>query len=295
MFTFKIPKTKLEINYVIFFVLIISIIMGEWSTFLICFIFVLLHEWTHYIVAILFGYKVDKMELNLWGGVLNMEDYVLKPSHEMVILIAGPLVNLINALIFSFVYQYINHPIIKEIVFVNTVLGTFNLIPVSPLDGGKIIRLYLSYFIGYGKAIKISLIFSKIFSFILFFIGVYLLQYDILYITMCFVALNIFISSQRESHFVLYKIIRFMEQPSYQASSKIVVYKSNKKVKHAVDTYNPSKKRLFTVVNDKGQYKGQLSETDILKGIFEHGIYADLTKLLEIKRASKEFGEKYTK
>ncbi|MCG8483533.1 MAG: hypothetical protein MJA31_09520 [Clostridia bacterium] len=235
------------------------------------------------------------MELNLWGGVLNMQDYVLKPSHEIVILISGPLVNLLNALAFNFLYQYFSHPLIKEIVFVNTVLGTFNLMPISPLDGGKIIRLYLSYFIGYGKAIKISLIFSKIFSIMLFLMGVYLLQYDILYITMCCVAINIFISSQRESHFVLYKIIRFMEQPDHQASSKIVVYKSNKKVKHAVDTYNPSKKRLFTVVNEKGKYKGQLSETDILKGIFEHGIYADFTKLLEIKRASKEFGDKYTK
>ncbi len=295
MFTLKIPKTKLEINYVIFFVLIISIIMGELSTFLICFIFVLLHEWTHYIVAVLFHYKIDKMELNLWGGVLNMQDYVLKPSHEIVILISGPLLNLFFALAFNFLYQYFSHPLIKEIVFVNTVLGTFNLMPISPLDGGKIIRLYLSYFIGYGKAIKISLIFSKIFSIMLFLMGVYLLQYDILYITMCCVAINIFISSQRESHFVLYKIIRFMEQPDHQASSKIVVYKSNKKVKHAVDTYNPSKKRLFTVVNEKGKYKGQLSETDILKGIFEHGIYADFTKLLEIKRASKEFGDKYTK
>lgn len=287
MLTYKIPKTKLEINYVIFVILIISILMGQLSTFLICFTFVLLHEYTHYIVAVLYGYKIDKMELNLWGGVLNMEDYVLKPSHEIVILISGPLFNLFNALAFNILYQYFNNPLIKEIVYVNTVLGVFNLIPISPLDGGKIIRLYLSYFMGYGKAIKISLFFSKISSIMLFFIGIYLLQYDILYITMCFVAFNIFISSQRESHFVLYKIIRYMEQINHKATSKIVVFKSNKKVKHAVDTYNPSKERVFTIVNDKGKYKGQLTESDILKGVFEHGIYADFKKLLEIKRASK--------
>lgn len=287
MFTFKIPKTKIELNYSLWIVLLIFIIYGELSTFFVCFLSVFLHELSHYFAAILFHYKIDRMELNIWGGVLNLYSYVIKPSHEIVILIAGPLSNLLIALIFIIISQYIEVDIIKDIIFANTVLGAFNLIPITPLDGGKIIRLYLAYFFGYGKAIKIALVFSKIFSIILFIFGIYLLQYDILNGIICFVAINIYVSSKKESHFILYKIIRYMDDMDKKLSNKIVVYKSNKKIKHAVDSFNPLKNRIFTVVNEKGKYRGQLSESDLLQGILDYGIYSDFESLLENKRKTK--------
>lgn len=290
MFTFKIPRTKIELNYILVFVLIIFILYGKASTFFVCFLFVFLHELAHYFTAVLFGYKIDKMELNLWGGVLHLNNYVIKPSHEMLILIAGPSLNLLFALLFNFSPKYIQTSFVKEIIVLNAVLGIFNLLPIVPLDGGKIIRLYLTYFLGYGKAIKATLLFSKIFSIILFISGIYLLQYDILNMIMCFVAMNIYISSKKESHFILYKIIRYMDIIDKQMpSNKIVVYKSTKKIKHAVDSFVPSKKRIFTIVNDKGKYKGQLSESDLLNGIFEYGIYSDFKKILELKKSKKEF------
>ncbi len=289
MFTFKIPKTKIELNYVLVFVLIIFILYGNASTFFVCFLFVFLHELSHYFTALLLGCEIERMELNLWGGVLHLKNYVIKPSHEMLILIAGPSSNLLFALIFNILPKYTQTNFIKEIILFNAVLGLFNLMPIVPLDGGKIIRLYLTYFLGYGKAIKITLFFSKIFSIFLLISGIYLLQYDILNMVICFVALNIYISSKRESNFVLYKIMRYMDIIDRQMlSNRIVVYKSNKKIKHALDSFIPSKKRIFTIVNDKGKYRGQLSESDLLNGILKYGIYSDFKKILELKKSNKK-------
>lgn len=285
MYSYRIPNTKTEINYILFFILFFFVIYGEARLFFISFISVVFHELSHYGMASMFKYKIERMEFNIWGGVLDLESYVIKPFHEIIILLMGPIMNLLIALIFSILSQYVQGNFIKDIILVNTVLVIFNLIPIAPLDGGKIIRLYLTYFIGYGKAIKITLFFSEIFAFFLFFTGIYLVQYDILNITICFVAINIYISSKKESRFTLYKIIRYMDIANQQKlSSNFVVYKSNEKIKNAIDNFSPSKKRVFTIVNEKGKYKGQLTETDLIKGIIEQGIYSDFEKILQLKK-----------
>ncbi|NLK72381.1 MAG: hypothetical protein GX285_05135 [Clostridiales bacterium] len=266
-------------------VLSIFILNGKADVFLISLFSVFLHESSHYGMAGIFGYKIERMELNIWGGVLDLENYVIKPFHEILILIIGPFTNLSIAFIFSIISGYINESFINNIIFVNTVLVVFNLIPIAPLDGGKIVRLYLTYFIGYGKAIKVTLAFSKIFAFFLFLAGIYLVQYDILNITICFAAVNIYIASKKESSFTLYRVMRYMDIADQQKlTSRFVVYKSNEKIKDAIDTFNPSKKRVFTIVNGKGKYKGQLSEADIIKGIIEEGIYCDFERILESKK-----------
>ncbi len=289
MFTFKIPKTRIELNYILVFVLIFFIFYGKAGTFFVCFLFVFLHEMTHYYISVFLKYEVEKMELNVWGGVLQLKNYVIKPSHEMLILISGPLLNITIALILNILPEYTQNSLIKEAILVNAVLGIFNLLPVTPLDGGKIIRLYLTYFLGYGKSIKITLLFSKIFSLFLFILGIYLTQYDILNMVICLVAVNVYISSKKESQFVLYKIIRYMDIIDRQKSpNKIVVCKINNKIKYALDTLTPAKKRIFTIVSEKGKYKGQLTEADILKGIFKYGIYSDFSKILELKKQKKK-------
>lgn len=283
MFTFKIPNTKIEINYIILFVGIIFFINGKIAFYLMGFFFVFLHEISHYLMVVMLNHEIERMEFNIWGGVLHLKDYVIKPSYEILVLIIGPTLNLLIALLFYVFWGSSESEMINEVIYINTVLGIFNLIPIAPLDGGKIIRLYLSYFLGYGKAIKITLFFSKIFSIILFIFGIYLLQYDILNMILCFVAINIYISSNKESQFVLYKIIRYMDITDQERPSKYVVCKMNHKIKNAVDTFNPSNKRIFTIVNEKGKYRGQLSEVDLLKGILKYGIYSDFKKILELK------------
>ncbi|MFA5527338.1 MAG: site-2 protease family protein [Peptostreptococcales bacterium] len=282
MFVLKIPKTNIEIGLSLIAIMIGAILIHEIGLFFLFFVFTFSHEMMHYLVAKGCHYKISKVKLKIWGGALEMDDYLIKPSHEMLILIVGPLFNLIMALIVIILQIKWSHPILEEILFINLSLGIFNLIPIAPLDGGKIIRLYLSYFIGYGKAIKISLFISKIFAILLIIAGVYLLNYDFSYIIMCLVGMNIYVASQVESNFLFYKIVRYMENNEVKTDT-IVVCREHKNIKHAMDTFSPGKSRRFTIVNEKGQYKGQLSENDILKGLFNHGLYTDYSKLLDAK------------
>ncbi|MCK4918758.1 MAG: site-2 protease family protein [Candidatus Pacebacteria bacterium] len=80
----------------------------------------------------------------------NLRD---KKNGEMLVALAGPLSNLIIALIFGAIirimmFQNIDSTMIlffSFIVYLNLILALFNLMPIPPLDGSKILFHFLPY------------------------------------------------------------------------------------------------------------------------------------------------------
>ncbi len=65
-----------------------------------------------------------------------------------VVSLAGPLSNFLLAIICAFILRLglsnsIANPILTQVILINIVLGTFNLIPIPPLDGSKVIAAFL--------------------------------------------------------------------------------------------------------------------------------------------------------
>ncbi len=87
-----------------------------------------------------------------WGKPAPYDPYNLRDPKRDTALIAlsGPVSNLLLAAILSLVLRFIDVPItISMILFVlirlNLTLALFNLLPVSPLDGSKIVGLFMSH------------------------------------------------------------------------------------------------------------------------------------------------------
>lgn len=125
------------------------------------FFFALLHEYGHCFAAQKYDFHVHEVKLWFLGGqalVSNLE--VASPKEEAVIAFAGPLVNFILAgIATALFYAGVTHPFMAFVVSINLVLGLFNLIPSFPMDGGRILRSFLSYVLGDRiKATKISAI-----------------------------------------------------------------------------------------------------------------------------------------
>jgi len=71
---------------------------------------------------------------------------------------AGPASNLIIALIFSIVIRYVDlAPFwtfsVALIIYINIILALFNLIPVPPLDGSKLLRIFTPLNLSPGRSI----------------------------------------------------------------------------------------------------------------------------------------------
>lgn len=119
------------------------------TTFLF-FVSVLLHELSHSIVANRNGIPINRITLFVFGGVAQMGRDVPSPGVEFKMAIAGPLCSYVLCIFFGGAYYFFHTLGAGTVSFgflclalVNLCLGTFNLIPGFPLDGGRILRSVL--------------------------------------------------------------------------------------------------------------------------------------------------------
>ncbi|MDD2190145.1 MAG: hypothetical protein PHS11_04605 [Eubacteriales bacterium] len=232
------------------------------------------------------GYSPEKISYGLFGGVLHLREGFVRPLDELLIHLSGPLFNILAAYILYGFYLYYYVSWLEPVIIANAVLAIYNLMPFYPLDGGKITDLYLAIFLGYGKSQKISRFFSLLFSIFLFLLGIYLVQYNVLNLFISALAINLYAARKQDNGFIFYKITRNIEEGK-NGTPQIVVCKEDMRALKVIEQYKPMQNRIFTIVSDKGKYKGQLSETELLDGIYYCGIYADFTKLLNYKRMER--------
>ncbi|WP_206459186.1 site-2 protease family protein [Anaerovorax sp. IOR16] len=288
MIQFYLRGIKTEVHYSFFLLIILVILTGNCLIAFSSAFFSLLHELAHGAVARAFGYHPQKISAGLFGGVLYLSETAIKPLHELWIHLAGPAFNiLVAALLYAFSFFYWKNWVC-ELILCNIILGIFNLMPFYPLDGGKIIGLYLAYFFGYGKAERFSEIFSRIFSVLLFLFGLYLVQYNLMNLLICALAVNLAMVTRADNRFLFYKLTKRIEDRRQNYKPKMVVCNQHIQAIKILQAYRPYEARLFTIVNRKGSYKGQLSEEEVLSGIYDCGIYVDFHKLLIWKRKKKQ-------
>lgn len=121
---------------------------------------VVLHELGHSFTAIHFGIGVRRILLMPIGGMAEFEAIPREPRRELLITLAGPAVNFaIAGVLWIFVdvstaseYDANLTGFAQLLLHANLVMGCFNLLPVFPMDGGRIFRALLAYRMPYLRA-----------------------------------------------------------------------------------------------------------------------------------------------
>lgn len=107
-----------------------------------CLTAALLHELGHMLLCVLLGIPIHQLRLTLLGAVLTLDARSESGMEEILIALAGPLVNLVTA---GFLLTL---PQRQEWMLLLTgsslLLGIFNLLPVAPLDGSRVLHGILS-------------------------------------------------------------------------------------------------------------------------------------------------------
>lgn len=89
-----------------------------------------------------------------WAKPVPFNQYNLKNQRwgEALVAIAGPAINIFIALVFGFFIRFFGGmvsssfmEIAGSLVFINILLALFNLVPIPPLDGSKILFSILSF------------------------------------------------------------------------------------------------------------------------------------------------------
>lgn len=126
--------------------------------------FIVLHEYGHCIMAAKCGWKVHDVTMWPIGGLASIETSDESPKNEILVSLAGPAVSLFLTLLFCpiLIYGLYVHNIKVAICglmlsAINLAILIFNMIPIYPLDGGRVLRALLAYKFGYVKGSRIAL------------------------------------------------------------------------------------------------------------------------------------------
>ncbi|MGK7888509.1 MAG: site-2 protease family protein [Leptolyngbyaceae cyanobacterium] len=114
-------------------------------TAILMFSSVVLHELGHSLVAMRQGIEVKSITLFIFGGLASLAEESKTPGNAFWVAIAGPAVSFVLFGIFTLaqVSLTLSPPILGILgllASINLLLGTFNLIPGLPLDGGNILK-----------------------------------------------------------------------------------------------------------------------------------------------------------
>ena len=171
---------RFRIDLKIFLFAILFYFTKQIELYAMIMIFALIHEFGHLFAGLLMGMKPEKIELMPFGVSIsfkiNVKEYNRKIKKanilelkKIIVAIAGPLTNLLIILITS----KLKLEIIKEItiIYTNILIMMFNLLPIYPLDGGRIVKSLIYLFLGKKKAEKYTNNISFIFLIIVTFMG----------------------------------------------------------------------------------------------------------------------------
>lgn len=132
------------------------------------FVCVVLHEFGHIAAARRFGIKTPDITLLPIGGVARLERNPSEPREELLIAVAGPLVNVVIAALLIAVIgglaglEQLVRPQDPQIDFfvrlagVNIFLVLFNMIPAFPMDGGRVLRAILAWRWSWERATRVA-------------------------------------------------------------------------------------------------------------------------------------------
>ena len=149
--------------------MILVIFTGLFKEFLLVFSIIIIHELGHLFSAVYYKWDIDKISIYPYGGCVSFNEKLNRPiREEFIILIMGPLVQVFYLLVF---YLFFRFGFVSFKTFVlfktyNFTLLCFNLLPIYPLDGGRIVNLLFNFFLPYRKCNFLIIVISILFIFI---------------------------------------------------------------------------------------------------------------------------------
>lgn len=157
---------KIEIDLKVILLMLIFLFTAQIEIYGIFIFFIFLHELAHVLVGLLLGFRVSSISMNIFGFSAQLYTYKSrKPYIRIITYLAGPIFNLICAI--AFYFSKIESEIVLNVIYTNLALCIFNLFPILPLDGGKILKEVLKSFLGNKNASVIMNTITKFFLIII--------------------------------------------------------------------------------------------------------------------------------
>jgi len=149
---------KVYFHPIFLFFLLIFVLIGRFKFIIIFMMLILIHELGHILMSLLFKWEIEKVIILPFGGLTKYNQLINTPlREEFLVSISGIIIQLI---FYKFTYSYIDY---KYYSLINYFIIIFNLIPIYPLDGSKILNILFNKMLSYKSSFLLTIIISYIF------------------------------------------------------------------------------------------------------------------------------------
>ncbi|WP_350342532.1 M50 family metallopeptidase [Proteinivorax tanatarense] len=269
----KLFKVKIYLNPLFLVVIILFSVTQLLAEGLILFFVVMFHEFGHIVVAKILGYDIEKVEILPVGGVAVINQPLeFNSRDEWFIALAGPFNNLIMIFICFIFKSHLNY--FTVILNANLILFLFNLLPAFPLDGGRVLRAYLSNKTSLSQANKFAVLMGFFCGILLLGISIYSFFYANEYSVYLLVLSSfIIIASRKEYTRATYSSFNLSFQKKAcpkrgeVSSSKVIMAHYDSLVYKVAKELNSTNTSLVIVIDDNGQIVDLITEYLVIEAV----------------------------
>jgi Zn-dependent protease/predicted transcriptional regulator len=248
-----------------------------WSVFFILTLFacVTFHELGHALAARRYNIKTKNITLLPIGGLAQLESIPEKPKEELVVALAGPLVNIVIAFV---LYPFValgpeiteefdltklsHHNFLASLMIVNIWLAVFNMIPAFPMDGGRVLRALLAFKFDRAVATRMAASVGQLLAIGFVLIGFFYNPFLI------FIGVFIFLGAQAEAQHAESKSQLKGFTVADALMRDIPKLRPDDSIRHSIDMLLDTQNRNFIVV-DGTEVMGTLSRDEIIRALRE--------------------------
>lgn len=224
----------------------IAMITGNIKGFILFTVIIIVHELGHILMALYYKWHIERVLLLPFGALTIFHEKINKPlKEEFVILIMGPIFQLIGTYFLAKFYP--------DAYNYSLAILSFNLLPIYPLDGSKLLNIILNKLISFKKSHLITIYIS----FLTIILLIFKVKYNLLmFLIILFIGIKVYLEyKEHEDIFNLFLLERYTGNFDF---------KKHKYIKGL--NYNKMKKDYKHVFKEKNKY---ITEKNALKKRFD--------------------------
>ncbi|GBF10002.1 MAG: M50 family metallopeptidase [Tepidibacillus sp.] len=271
-----LSETKIAINPFFWLVIVGAILTGQFLEIITLFGIVIIHELGHVFAARSYDWKVTEIQLLPFGGVAKVEQATDSLWQEFIVAIAGPFQNLMMilvAIVFERLHLWSNDWT-TFFIQANTWIGLFNLLPISPLDGGKLMKIFFYIFLSFRKAIHTSIFLSLFLSVIFLIWGSGFgfsekMNINGLILAIFFIYINWMDAKQLPYHFWQFLLMKVQMEPMRNVAAIPIIVHQDTTVMQALRLLRKQRYHLFYLLSNNGEVIRVLPEEKVLQTIYQ--------------------------
>ncbi len=263
----KINNTKVNINFTVIILCALWLFAGKLDVFIIMTAVVLIHELFHAFVASLFSMNTESIEIFPFGGAAEIRGIEDNYVYEAIVASAGPFISLLSGFLWEKSGVLSILPQSEMFVSFSYNVAMINLLPIYPLDGGRILTCIFKGLFGEKKGRKRAVYLGIVISVIIFIKSVYDI---VIYNNSEGIIMSLFMLTASIKAIKKPASISLREKFWKNEQVKIIKQYDDKKILDVLNNFNGNCFYCVLVVDEEEKFRAFLTEKQIFEGAIKN-------------------------